>query len=502
MTSLVAAIDQGTTSTRCILFDSDSRARGSAQEEHRQVLPRAGWVEHDALEIWERTRSVVRGALADAGCRPADVTAVGVTNQRETVVIWNRETCVPYLNAIVWQDTRTKQLCESLAEDGGFDRFRERTGLPLATYFSGPKIAWALEHVEGLREEAERGRAICGTIDAWIIWNLTGGAAGGSHVTDVTNASRTQLMDLSTLDWCDEILELLRIPRGMLPRIVPSSDAAGWGTTSPDGPFAARIPVCGAVGDQQAALLGQCCFEVGDAKNTYGTGCFMLLNTGAGPTLSRAGLLTTLAYQFAGQAPVYALEGSIAIAGALVQWLRDNLGLISEASEIEGLARSVEDSAGIYIVPAFSGLFAPHWRADARGVIVGLTRFVNKGHIARAALEAVCHQTCDVLEAMRRDSGLELSSLKVDGGMVANDLLMQLQADLLGAPVSRPSLAETTALGAAYAAGLARDFFPAPSDLRAAWSPDRTWEPGLDETSRQRLRAGWSKALERSFDWV
>jgi glycerol kinase len=309
-------------------------------------------------------------------------------------------------------------------------------------------------------------------------------------------------MDLATLDWCDEILELLGIPRSMLPRIVPSSDAAGWGATSPDGPFAARIAVCGAVGDQQAALLGQCCFEVGDAKNTYGTGCFMLLNTGAEPRLSRAGLLTTLAYQFSGHAPVYALEGSIAIAGALVQWLRDNLGLISEASEIEGLARSVEDSAGIYIVPAFSGLFAPHWRADARGVIVGLTRFVNKGHIARAALEAVCHQTCDVLEAMRRDSGLELSSLKVDGGMVANDLLMQLQADLLGAPVSRPALAETTALGAAYAAGLARDFFPAPSDLRAAWSPDRTWEPELDETSRQRLRAGWSKALERSFDWA
>jgi glycerol kinase len=502
MSKYVAAIDQGTTSTRCMIFDHSGKVISIAQKEHQQVYPQPGWVEHNPLEIWERTQEVSREAVAKAGAKPGDIAAVGITNQRETTLVWDRRTGKPFYNAIVWQDTRTKDLCDALATDGGQDRFRARVGLPLATYFSGPKIQWILDNTPGVRTAAERGDALFGNIDTWVIWLLTGGPDNGAHVTDVTNASRTMLMNLTTLDWDDDILGILGIPRAMLPRIVPSSDPQAWGMTSPQGPFGAAIPVCGDLGDQQAALVGQACYAAGEAKNTYGTGCFMLLNTGEKPVQSKHGLLTTLAYQLGDAPAVYALEGSIAITGALVQWLRDNLGLIQQSAEIETLAKTVEDNGGIYFVPAFSGLFAPYWRSDARGAIVGLTRYINRGHLARAALEATAYQTCEVLDAMRQDSGVELTALKVDGGMVYNELLMQFQADILGVPVVRPKVAETTALGAAYAAGLAVGFWDNLDDLRANWQIDKTWLPQMPTESRSQCYAGWKKAVERTFGWV
>jgi glycerol kinase len=502
MAKLIAAVDQGTTSTRCMLFDRQGRIVGSEQKEHEQIYPQPGWVEHDPLEIWQRTQEVIRGAIQNAKARPEDIAAIGITNQRETSVVWNRTTGKPYHNAIVWQDTRTKPLCDALAAEGGQDRFRPQVGLPLATYFSGPKIRWLLDQVPGLLADAQRGKALFGTIDSWIIWWLTGGPNGGAHVTDVTNASRTMLMNLHNLDWDEDILHILDIPREMLPRIVPSSDSNPWGLTPEEGPLGAAIPVCGNLGDQQAALVGQACFSAGEAKNTYGTGCFMLLNTGETPTPSESGLLTTLAYRFSNAPAVYALEGSIAITGALVQWLRDNLGLIQKSSEIEDLARSVEDNGGLYFVPAFSGLFAPYWRSDARGVIAGMTRYANKGHLARAALEATAFQTREVLQAMEKDSGVALQALKVDGGMVHNELLMQFQADILNVPVVRPKIAETTSLGAAYAAGLAVGFWNDLEDLEANWSVDKTWKPKMQEQEREKLFSGWLKAVERTFGWV
>ncbi|MGB7094079.1 MAG: glycerol kinase GlpK, partial [Anaerolineales bacterium] len=446
MPNYIAAIDQGTTSTRCMLFNHDGTIASVSQKEHTQIFPQPGWVEHDPLEIWDCTQTVVRQALAKKDISADQVQAIGITNQRETTLLWDKNTGKPFGNAIVWQDTRTKGICDNLAQDGGSDRFRQRTGLPLATYFSAPKIIWILENVPGARAAAEHGDALFGNIDTWLIWCLTGGPESSSHVTDVTNASRTQLMNLESLDWDEEILSTFAIPRQILPRIVPSSDPETWGTSTPTGPFQALIPICGDLGDQQAALVGQTCFHPGEAKNTYGTGCFLLLNTGEELVASESGLLTTVAYQFGEKPAHYALEGSVAITGALVQWLRDNLGLIKESSEIEALANSVKDNGGVYFVPAFSGLFAPYWRSDARGVIAGLTSFVNKGHIARAALEATAFQTREILDAMQTDSGVELSQLKVDGGMVVNDMLMQFQADILGVTVVRPKISETTAL--------------------------------------------------------
>jgi len=498
----IAAIDQGTTGTRCILFDPAGRVLSSAYREHRQIYPQAGWVEHDPWEVWEKTQAVIREALSQGSIRPGEIAAVGVTNQRETTVVWDRHTGRPYHNAIVWQDTRTREICDALAAEGGQDRFRPQVGLPLATYFSGPKVRWLLQNVPGLRAAAESGQALFGTMDTWLIWWLSGGPQGGTHATDVTNASRTMLMNLHTLDWDDEILGILDIPRAMLPQIRPSSDPQPYGLTRPDGPFGEAIPLCGDLGDQQAALVGQTCFAPGEAKNTYGTGCFMLLNTGNRPVPSRSGLLTTLAYRFAASPPVYALEGSIAITGALVQWLRDNLGFFSRSAEIEELARRVEDAGGVYIVPAFSGLFAPYWRSDARGVIVGLTRFVTKEHLCRAALEATAYQTRDVLEAMEKDSGVRLTALKVDGGMVGNELLMQFQADILGVPVVRPAVTETTALGAAYAAGLAVGFWQDEEELRRNWGVDRIWEARMPAEQRAALYRGWQKAVERALGWV
>jgi glycerol kinase len=497
MTKYIAAIDQGTTSTRCMLFDHGGQVVSLDQKEHHQLYPQPGWVEHDPLEIWHNTEVVVQGALSSAGISRDDIAAVGITNQRETTVVWNRNTGQPIHNAIVWQDTRTDQLCAQLAQDGGQDRFRPKTGLPLATYFSGPKISWLLQNVPGARQQAQAGDLLFGNIDTWLIWNLTGGVNGGLHLTDVTNASRTLLMNLETLQWDDQILAALDIPRVMLPEIRPSSQVYATATGA-----LAGIPLAGDLGDQQAAMFGQTCFESGEAKNTYGTGCFMLMNTGTTPIPSQSGLLTTLCYQLADQPARYALEGSIAIAGALVQWLRDNLNLIQAAPEVETLAVTVADNGGIYIVPAFSGLFAPYWRADARGVIVGLTRYVNKAHLARAALEATAFQTRDVLEAMNQDSGVSLKSLKVDGGMVFNELLMQFQADILDVPVIRPKVAETTALGAAYAAGLAVGFWGDTSELRANWGQDRCWTPGMHANQRDKLYAGWQKAVTRTFDWV
>lgn len=493
MPKYIAAIDQGTTSTRCMIFDRSGHVIAVEQKEHRQIYPRPGWVEHDPLEIWQRTQEVMQGALTKAGCPASEVAAVGITNQRETTVVWEKSSGKPLHNAIVWQDTRTADICSDLAKSGGQDRLRPKTGLPLATYFSGPKIKWLLDHVEGARAKAERGELLFGTIDTWLIWNLT-----GEHVTDVTNASRTLLMNLHTLDWDKEILELLDIPRAMLPAIRSSSEQYG---TIRDGGLKG-IPVAGDLGDQQAALFGQACFEAGEAKNTYGTGCFMLLNTAEKAVSSSAGLLTTLGYKIGAQPAVYALEGSIAITGALIQWLRDNLGLIQSSSEVEALARSVEDNGGIYFVPAFSGLFAPYWKADARGAIVGMTRYVNKGHIARAALEATAYQTREVLDAMEADSGVKLTALKVDGGMVFNELLMQFQADVLNVPVIRPRVAETTALGAAYAAGLATGFWNDYAELKANWAKDREWRPNMEEETRKKLYSGWKKAVTRTFDWV
>ena len=502
MATYVGALDLGTTSNRFMLFDHEGQIAGVDQMEHEQIFPQPGWVEHDPMEIWANTRRVIKGAMGKVGVTGRDIAAIGITNQRETTVVWDKKTGKPYCNAIVWQCTRTDAICNALAEAGGQDRFRSKTGLPIATYFAGPKVKWILDNVPEARQAANQGRALFGTIETWIIWQLTGGPAGGAHVTDVSNASRTLLMDLETLAWDDEILDIMGIPRRMLPRIVPSIDKNTWGHTLKEGPLGAAVPVCGALGDQQAALVGQTCFDVGEAKNTYGTGCFMLLNTGTVPVQSTHGLLTTVGYQISGEKPVYCLEGSIAVAGALVQWLRDNLGLIDSAPEIEALARTVDDNGGAYIVPAFSGLFAPYWRSDARGVIAGLTRYVNKGHLARAVLEANAYQTLDIMEAMRKDSGVDLNSLKVDGGMVANELLMQFQSDLLDVPVIRPSITETTALGAAFAAGLAVEFWSSMDDLRQYWSVDKTWQPQMDDRARQAGIRGWQKAVQRTFDWV
>ena len=498
MPEYVAAIDQGTTSTRFMIFDHAGSVVAVDQKEHRQIYPKPGWVEHDPLEIWQRTQEVIQGALAESGLLAADIAAIGITNQRETTLVWEKATGRPVYNAIVWQDTRTDSICNDLAKQGGQDRFRLTTGLPLATYFSGPKIKWILDNVPGTRERAEKGELLFGNIDTWIIWNLV-----GVHVTDVTNASRTLLMDLNSLDWNDEILGVLGIPRSMLPEIRSSSEIYGY--TSLSGTAAGNAVetlVAGDLGDQQAALFGQTCYSPGEAKNTYGTGCFMLLNTGETPIPSKSGLLTTLGYKIGDQPAVYALEGSIAITGALVQWLRDNLGLIEKSSDVEELARTVEDNGGIYFVPAFSGLFAPYWRSDARGAIVGMTRYVNKGHIAQATLEATAFQTREVLDAMEADSGVKLTALKVDGGMVFNELLMQFQADILNVPVIRPKVTETTALGAAYAAGLAVGFWKNLDELRANWGKDKEWQPHMDAKSREALYAGWKKAVTRTFDWV
>src|SRR4051794_18068743 len=496
MPRLIAAIDQGTTSTRCCLFDRSSRIVAMAQKEHRQILPRPGWVEHDPAEIWQRTQEVVAEAIALAGVKGDELAAVGITNQRETTLVWDKNTGRPLHNAIVWQDTRTKEICDALESDCG-QACREMTGLPPATYFSGPKLKWLLDNVDGIRSAAQRGDALFGTVDAWLIWNLT----NGNHVTDVTNASRTLLINIRTRQWDDEMLGRLDIPRSMLPRITPSSQREGWGKTAPGGCFGAAIPVCGNLGDQQAALVGQACFDPGQSKNTYGTGCFLLLNTGTTPVKSNAGLLTTVAYQLGDAPAVYALEGSIAVTGALVQWLRDNLGMIRSSGEIESLAREVADNGGVYVVPAFSGLFAPHWRSDARGVVVGLTRHAHRAHIARAALEATAFQTCEVMDAMTRDSGVAPTMLKVDGGMTVNELLMQTQADLLGVPVVRPVVTETTALGAAYAAGLAVGFWNGLDDLRANWQEDKRWEPKMDSSKRDEDFKDWKKAVTRTFDW-
>ncbi|MBG7610060.1 MAG: glycerol kinase GlpK [Anaerolineae bacterium] len=498
---VIAAIDQGTTSTRCMLFNHQGQVIAVEQKEHQQIYPQPGWVEHDPIEIWQCTEKVVRTAIAKSNLTASDIQAIGITNQRETTVIWDPHTGVPYYNALVWQDTRTKNICDQLIKNAGQDLFRIKTGLPLATYFSGLKIQWLLDNITGLRDAAERGDAIFGNIDTWLIWWLTGGPNGGSHVTDVTNASRTMLMNLETLSWDTDILHQLNIPERILPRIVSSSDSAGWGTTLSDGPFGGAIPVCGDLGDQQAALVGQNCFLPGEAKNTYGTGCFMLLNTGTEIVPSKSGLLTTLGYQFGDQPAVYALEGSIAITGALVQWLRDNLGIIRQSSDVEDLANSVVDNGGIYFVPAFSGLFAPHWRSDARGVIVGMTRFINKGHIARAALEASAYQTREVLDAMQKDSGVLLKTLKVDGGMVANELLMQFQADILNVTVTCPKVAETTSLGAAYAAGLAVGFWDSLDDLKSNWKIEKQWHPEMHQETRNMYYSAWKKAVTRSLDW-
>lgn len=502
MPEYVVAIDQGTTSTRCMIFDHGGAPVSMAQIEHEQIYPHPGWVEHKPLEIWENTQQVIRDAMTAVDIAGESIAAVGITNQRETTLAWNVHTGEPYGNAIVWQDTRTKDLCDDLAGEGGADRFREKTGLPIATYFSGPKLKWMLNNINGLREAAGKGEAVFGTVDTWLIWWLTGGPDGGAHVTDVTNASRTLLMDIASREWDPAMLEVLDVPSSMLPRIVPSSDPATWGLTDRDGPFSAEIPVCGDLGDQQAALVGQACTRVGEAKNTYGTGCFMLLNTGEELVHSRSGLVTTVAYQFGQEPAIYALEGSIAIAGALVQWLRDNLEMIESAEQSEQLAASVDDNGGMYIVPAFSGLFAPYWRSDARGVMVGLTRYINKAHIARAALEATAYQTRDVLEAMVKDAGVDLEVLKVDGGMVYNNLLMQFQADILDAPVVRPKVSETTSLGAAYAAGLAVGFWQDLEELREYWQEDRRWSPSMDPSHREQLYAGWEKAVQRTFGWA
>ncbi len=492
MPEYIAAIDQGTTSTRCILFDHGGNIVASDQKEHGQIYPKPGWVEHDAVEIWERTQMVIRGALEKSGVKPSDLAAIGVTNQRETTVVWDRETGRPVSNAIVWQDTRTDSICANLAKAGGQDRLRAKTGLPLATYFSGPKIKWILDNIRGARKKAENGDLLFGNINSWLIWNLT-----GVHITDVTNASRTLLINLETLDWDEDLLSLFGVPRSILPKICSSSEVYGSVHGVLNG-----VPVAGDLGDQQAALFGQTCFTPGEAKNTYGTGCFMLLNTGTRPVISKNGLLTTLGYKIGGQPAVYALEGSIAVAGALVQWMRDNLGMIEKSSDVETLAGSVEDAGGMYIVPAFSGLFAPYWRSDARGAMVGLTRFIKKGHIARAVLEATAYQTLEVLDAMEKDSGVKLTALKVDGGMVFNELLMQFQADILNVPVIRPKVSETTALGAAYAAGLAVGFWKDFDELRQNWGQDKRWEPSMKAIKRNHLYAGWKKAVTRTFDWV
>jgi len=497
MPSYVAAIDQGTTSTRCMIFDASGNVISADQIEHTQLYPQPGWVEHDPVEIWNSVCTVFKNALTKTKLNTKDIAAVGVTNQRETTVVWNKKSGLPYCNAIVWQDTRTDAICTQLADEGGQDRFRSIVGLPLATYFSGPKIKWILDNIPEVRKAAEDGDALFGNIDTWIIWNLTGGKDGGVHITDVSNASRTMLMNLKTLDWDENILRIFSIPGSILPTIKSSSEIYGITQSEFQG-----ISVAGDLGDQQAALFGQACFMPGEAKNTYGTGCFMLLNTGEKPFPSQYGLLTTLGYKIGSQPAVYCLEGSIAITGALVQWMRDNLKMINKSSDIEVLANSVEDNGGMYFVPAFSGLFTPYWRSDARGTIVGLTRYINQGHFARAALEATAYQTREVLEAMEKDSGVSLKALKVDGGMVYNDLLMQFQSDILNVPVVRPKITETTSLGAAYAAGLAVGYWKSFDELRANWNEDKKWHPVMEESTRSKLFNGWKKAVTRTFNWV
>jgi glycerol kinase len=498
MANYIGAIDQGTTSTRFIVFDRSGRIVTTAQKEHEQIYPKPGWVEHNPEEIWARTQEVIAEALAAKNLTAKDLAAVGITNQRETTVVWNRKTGKPVYNAIVWQDTRTGDYVAEYSRLGGQDQFRRKTGLPLATYFSGLKIKWVLENVAGVRKLAEAGEVLFGNIDTYLIWQLTGGVNGGIHVTDVTNASRTQLMNLETLDWSTEITKVFGVPLAMLPKICSSSEVYGTAKVT----ALAGVPVAGDLGDQQAALVGQTCFKPGQAKNTYGTGCFLLLNTGTVPVQSEFGLLTTLAYKLGKEPACYALEGSVAITGALVQWLRDNLNIINKSTEIEALAETVEDNGGVYFVPAFSGLFAPYWKSTARGVIAGLTRYVNKGHIARAVLEATAFQTREVVDAMAKDSGIELDVLRTDGGMVNNNLLMQFQADILDKPVVKPVINETTALGAAYAAGLAVGFYKNLDDLCANWAVDKTWKPNMDNKTRESMYKLWKKAVTRTFDWV
>jgi glycerol kinase len=498
MAEYAAALDQGTTSTRCMIFDHGGQVAGVAQKEHEQIYPKPGQVEHDPKEIWDRSQEVITGALENAGASAGDIVALGITNQRETTVVWDKTTGEPVFNAIVWQDTRTDKICDELAQDGGQDRFRAQTGLPLATYFSGPKARWILDNVDGAREKAEAGDLAFGNIDTWLIWNLTGGTDGGVHVTDVSNASRTLLMDLERLDWDDDILSTVGVPRAMLPEVRASSEVYG---EIKNGELAGT-PIAGDLGDQQAATFGQTAFSVGEAKNTYGTGNFLLLNTGNEAVQSKTGLITTVGYKIGDEPAVYCLEGSIAITGALVQWLRDNLRMIGSSAEVEELAKTVDDNGGCYVVPAFSGLFAPYWKSSARGVIAGLTRYVTSGHIARAVLEATAWQSKEVVDAMDEDSGVPLESLKVDGGMVVNDTLMQFQADVLGVPVIRPQVPETTSLGAAYAAGLATDFWKEVEDLRENWAEDKRWEPQMDEKEREKEYGFWKKAVERTFDWL
>jgi len=502
MARYVGAVDQGTTSTRFMVFDHEGREVARHQLEHTQILPQAGWVEHDPVEIYDRTCETIEDSLAKSNLKAQDLAAVGITNQRETTVVWNPKTGEPLYNAIVWQDTRTDGIMLKLEQEGAGDLIRSRAGLPPATYFSGGKIQWILDNVKGARSAAERGEAVFGNIDTWVIWNLSGGINGGAHITDVTNASRTMLFNLKTLDWDDELLSLFNVPRRMLPTVRPSSDANFYGMTNQTGPFKGEVPICADLGDQQAATVGQVCFTPGEAKNTYGTGNFMLLNTGTNIVPSHAGLLTTVCYQLGAARPIYALEGSVAVTGSAVQWLRDQLGIISQASDIEPLANSVPDNGGVFFVPAFSGLYAPHWRADARGCIVGLSRFNDKGHLARATLEAICYQTRDVLDAMVKDSGVELEVLKVDGGATVNDTLMQLQADILGVPVVRPVVAETTALGAAYAAGLAVGFWSDAEEMRRNWQADKQWEPRWSADQREMGYVGWQKAIERTLNWI
>ncbi len=495
----IAAIDQGTTSTRCMIFDHDGLVVAVDQKEHEQIFPRSGWVEHNAVEIWNNTRSVVAGALANADLKPGDIAAVGITNQRETALVWDRATGEPVYNAIVWQDTRTDRIAVALGGDEGPEKYKAVTGLPLATYFAGPKVKWILDNVDGARARADAGDLVMGTMDTWVLWNMTGGTDGGLHYTDATNASRTMLMDLDTLSWDESICADMGIPMSMLPEIKSCSEVYG---KVRDRGVLAGVPIAGILGDQQAATFGQACLSPGEAKNTYGTGNFVLLNTGTEKVMSKNGLLTTVCYKIGTNETVYALEGSIAVTGSLVQWLRDNLKMIGSASEIEAIAGEVEDNGDTYFVPAFSGLFAPHWRSDARGAIVGLTRFNNRGHIARAALEATAYQTREVIEAMNADSGVPLTALKVDGGMVVNELLMQFQSDILDVDVIRPQVPETTALGAAYAAGLAVGFWASEQDIRDNWAEDKRWSPSMESEQRDKLYAGWKKAVTRTLDWV
>jgi len=494
----VLAIDQGTTSSRAIIFDHSGKIVSVGQKEHEQIFPRAGWVEHNPVEVWDNVHAVVAEALSGASINHQQIAAVGITNQRETTVVWDKKTGEPVYNAIVWQDTRTAKIVEELG-GGNQDKYKDRVGLPLATYFCGPKVKWILDNVEGARERAEAGDLVMGTMDTWVLWNMTGGVDGGVHVTDVTNASRTMLMDLKTLDWDADIAADMTIPMSMLPEIKSSAEVYGVGRS---GGLLPDVPIAGILGDQQAATFGQACFEPGMAKNTYGTGNFMLLNTGEDIVPSKNGLLTTVCYKIGDKPAIYALEGSIAVTGSLVQWLRDNLKMISSAPEVEELAATVEDNGGAYFVPAFSGLFAPYWKSDARGALVGLTRYVNRGHIARAVLEATAYQTREVLEAMEADSGVKLAELKVDGGMTANETLMQFQADQLGVDVVRPVVAETTALGAAYAAGIATGYWQGEQDVIDNWAEDKRWTPKVDETERDRLFRNWKKAVTRTFDWV